>query len=135
MAVTGHIENNGYFVIPNPDLEEQMNVEDEYLAELIKRDNKISFFQQLTKQKEQELTKEKARTELEKKKAEQEKVRANQEKERAEQEKGKAEKERQMADQNKVVILDLARMLKNSGVSIEMIQEKTKLNIKNIEKL
>ncbi len=28
----------------NPDLEEEMNAEDEYLAELIKRDNEISYF-------------------------------------------------------------------------------------------
>lgn len=30
----------------NPDLEEQMNAEDEYLAELTKRDNEISYFKQ-----------------------------------------------------------------------------------------
>ena len=40
-----------YIVIPNPiyntenpELEDQMNAEDEYLTELIKRDNTISFF-------------------------------------------------------------------------------------------
>ena len=32
--------------VNNPDLEEQMNIEDEYLAELIKRDNEIIYFKQ-----------------------------------------------------------------------------------------
>lgn len=30
----------------NPDLEEQMNVEDEYLAELIRRDNEIIWYKE-----------------------------------------------------------------------------------------
>ncbi len=30
----------------NPDLEEQMHVEDEYLAELIKRDNLVNFYKE-----------------------------------------------------------------------------------------
>ncbi len=42
----------------NPDLEEQMNAEDEYLAELIKRDNQISYFKQEL-EKEKILSKEK----------------------------------------------------------------------------
>lgn len=41
-----------------PDLEEQMYVEDEYLAELRRRANKISFFQQALQQKTEELEQE-----------------------------------------------------------------------------
>jgi len=42
----------------NPDLEEQMNAEDEYLAELIKRDNEISYFRQELEKTTIELEKE-----------------------------------------------------------------------------
>ena len=42
----------------NPDLEELMNAEDEYLAELIKRDNEISYFKQEL-EKERKINKEK----------------------------------------------------------------------------
>ena len=43
----------------NPDLEEQMNAEDEYLAELIKRDNQISYFKQQLDNTTKELDNEK----------------------------------------------------------------------------
>lgn len=42
----------------NPDLEEQMNAENKYLAELTKRDNEISYFKQEL-EKEKDLSKEK----------------------------------------------------------------------------
>lgn len=55
----------------NPDLEEQMHVEDEYLAELRRRANKISFFKQALEQKTEELeeAKQKAKQEAKKNKA------------------------------------------------------------------
>ena len=72
--------------IENPDLEEQMFAEDEYLKALIKRDNSIEFMEQ------------------------------------------------QIAA-NKTIILDFAKTLKENGISIEIIQQKTNLTKDEIKKL
>jgi len=72
--------------INNPNLEEQMFAEDEYLKTLIKRDNKISFLEELVDKKDK-------------------------------------------------VIIDLAKTLKENGVSIDIIHLKTGLTISEIEKL
>jgi len=91
----------------NPDLEEQMNAEDEYLAELIKRDNEISWFiEQLENTKYQlENTNEQLETEKN----------INKEKDK--------------------MIFNLAKMLKDNGISINEIHLKTGLSINEIEKL
>jgi hypothetical protein len=133
----------------NPDLEEQMIVEDEYLAELVKRDNKISYFQQLATQEKQRAEEERQRAEEERQRAEQkdkelkeERIRTDHERQRADQkdqelqrERTRIEQEIQKADENKQVILDLARMLKENGMDIEMIGQKTKLTRREIEDL
>ncbi len=49
----------------NPNLEAQMNAEDEYLAELIRRDNEISYFKQELEKTSEKLEKEKQRAEEE----------------------------------------------------------------------
>jgi hypothetical protein len=98
----------------NPNLEEQMNAEDEYLAELIKRDNVISFYkQQLGK-----------------------KTKALDEKDKALNEKNKAldEKDKALNEKDKV-IYELAKTLKENGISIEIIIKKTNLSKQDIEKL
>ncbi len=90
-----------YFVIPdadNPELEEQMNVEDEYLAELIRRDNEISFFKQKLENTETKL--ENTTTRLETTTAKLENT-AN-----------ALADEQKRNEQNHQVILDLARVLK-----------------------
>jgi len=84
----------------NPDLEEQMNIEDEYLAELIKRDNTISFFKQKLEDTEKELRL----------------------------------KDKALEDKDNL-IYDLAKMLKEKGVPIDVIHKKTSLPIDEIEKL
>ncbi len=77
----------------NPDLEEQMNVEDEYLTELMKKYNEISYFKQ------------------------------------------KLDEERKLSKEKDKIILDFARILKNSGKSIAEIQELTNLSSELIENL
>jgi len=91
----------------NPDLEEQMNAEDEYLAELIKRDNEISYF----KLKYTETAKE-----LEKK------------------DKVLVEKDKALGE-NKKIILAYAKTLKNSGKLTDEIQKLTNLSKEEIESL
>ena len=100
--------------VNNPDLEEQMNAEDEYLAELIKRDNEISYFKQQL-EKEIILSKEK------------DKVLG--EKDRVLGEKDKALKEKHK------MIIELAKTLKENNIPIEIIIEKTKLSKGEIDKL
>ena len=86
--------------INNPDLEEQLYAEDEYLKVLIDRDNQISFFK--------------------------EKAEANYKVIKA--------KNEALSKKDKI-ILDLAKTLKDSGVPIEAIMQKTKLTKKEIENL
>jgi len=98
----------------NPDLEEQMNAEDEYLAELIKRDNEISYFKQQFKKTSDELEKEKIL--------------------RKEKDKALSKKDKTLGE-NKKIIFQFAKTLKNSGKTTEEIQEQTKLSKEEIDKL
>ena len=98
----------------NPDLEEQMNAEDEYLSELIKRDNKISFFKQKLEQTTQILQ--------EKDKKLEQTTQILQEKDK------KLEKQQK-------IILELAKTLKESNVPIDIIMKKTNLSKEQIENL
>lgn len=91
----------------NPDLEEQMNTEDEYLAELIRRDNTISFIKQRLEETSEKLEAEK---------------RLVQEKDKVLEEKDK-------------LILDLAKTLKENNVPIEFIMEKTNLSKEQLDLL
>ncbi len=91
----------------NPDLEEKMLAEDEYLQALIERDNKITFFEQKLEKTKKELENEK---------------KINQEKDKVLYEKDKT-------------IYNLAKLLKNNGVSNEEIQTNTGLTINEIQKL
>ncbi|MBI4647951.1 MAG: hypothetical protein HY738_15520 [Bacteroidia bacterium] len=90
-----------------PDLEEQMNVEDEYLAELEENRNKVTFYKQKIEQKDQELV----------------------------QKDKELMKNKQELEHNKQTIIDLAKILKESGVPIEKIQQKTNLSNEDIKKL
>ncbi len=117
-----------YIVIPNPiyntenpELEDQMNAEDEYLTELIKRDNTISFFKQKLEKTSGKL--EKASEELEKTSEELEKTSEE------------LEKERKLKEHQKQIIVELAKTLKETGVPIEIIIQKTMLTKEEIEKL
>ena len=98
----------------NPNLEEQMNTEDEYLAELIKRDNEISYFKLQLNNTTKLLD---SATEL-----------LNNEK------KTSKEKDKVLGEKNKMII-ELAKTLKENNIAIEIIIEKTKLSKKEIEKL
>jgi len=124
-----------YIVIPNPiyntenpELEDQMNAEDEYLTELIKRDNTISFFKQELEKTSEKL--EKASEELEKTSEELEKTSEELEKTSEE-----LEKERKLKEHQKQIIVELAKTLKETGVPIEIIMQKTMLTKEEIEKL
>ncbi len=98
----------------NPDLENQMNAEDEYLAELIKRDNEISYFKQ----------------ELEKTAGELEKTT-----EELEQERELRKQNDKVLDENKKIIVAYAKILKDSGKSSEEIQKLTNLSKEMIDSL
>ena len=112
----------------NPELEDQMNAEDEYLTELIKRDNTISFFKQELEKTSEKL--EKASEELEKTSEELEKTSEELEKTSEE-----LEKERKLKEHQKQIIVELAKTLKETGVPIEIIMQKTMLTKEEIEKL
>ncbi|MBI4645214.1 MAG: hypothetical protein HY738_01145 [Bacteroidia bacterium] len=91
----------------NPDLEEQMHIEDEYLNELNKMHNEISWFkEQLENEKN-----------------------INKEKDKALNEKDKALNEKDK------LIYNLAKMLKENGMPINEIHLKTGLPIIEIEKI
>ena len=98
----------------NPELEEQMNAEDEYLAELIKRDNEISYFKNKFEKTSEEL--EKTSGELEKEK------------------RIRKEKDKALGEQNKI-ILNLAKILKDKNVLSDIIEKKTNLSKEEIDKL
>ncbi len=91
----------------NPDLEEQMHVEDEYLAELIKLGNKINYYKEQW-ERGQVLIEEK--------------------------EKAISEQQKAISEQRQV-ILDLAKSLKELGLSVEQIEAKTGLSKEIIENL
>lgn len=93
--------------IDNPNLEKQMQAEDHYLKPLLQRDNKIAWFK--LNQKRIEI--------------------ALKEKDKALEDKDKA-----LGDKDKVII-ELAKTLKENGVSIDIIHKKTGLPIDEIEKL
>ncbi len=93
--------------INNPNLEEQMFAEDEYLKTLIKRDNKITYLEELIGKKDKAL----------------------EEKDKALEDKDKA-----LEDKDKVII-ELAKTLKEAGVPTKVIHQKTGLPTDEIEKL
>jgi len=100
--------------INNPDLEEQMNLEDEYLKALIDRDNQITFFKEKLNITKVELDTTKVELENEKK--------VNQDKDK-------------LIENKDNLIYNLARTLKDLGLSTKEIQEKTNLTIDEINKL
>ncbi len=105
----------------NPDLEEQMHIEDEYLNELNKMHNEISWFKEQLENTMGQLETEKI---------------INQEKDKALDEKDKAldEKDKALDEKNKL-IYNLAKILKENGLSNEEIHSKTGLSINEINKL
>jgi len=105
----------------NPDLEEQMHAEDEYLAELTKRDNEISYFKQELEKTTDEL--EKTTDELE-----------HERELRKQKDKALSEKDKALSEKDKM-ILDLAKTLKNSGKSTYEIQKLTNLSKEVIDSL
>lgn len=107
--------------IDNPDLEEQMLIEDEYLKALIERDNKIAFFQEKF-----EMTKE--ALDLAQEQLEQE-LKIRQEKDLILQEKDQILQEKDRLIRNSV------KMLKSIGVSIEDIQAQTGLSKAEIDQM
>jgi len=111
--------------INNPNLEEQMFAEDEYLKTLIKRDNKITYLEELLDKKDKVLE-DKNKTLEEKDKALNEKDKALEEKDKAiEIEKNKA----------KQLQLEFAKTLKENGVPLNVILNKTGCSIDEIETL
>jgi len=100
--------------INNPNLEEQMFAEDEYLKTLIKRDNKITYLEELIDKKD--------------------KVIEDKDKALVDQNKVLQDQNKALEDQNKVII-EFAKTLKENGVSFDIIHKKTGLPIDEIGKL
>ncbi len=107
--------------INNPNLEEQMYAEDEYLKTLIKRDNKITFLETKLEKTVEELENERV-------------LKQKKEKELGEKEKELDEKEKELDEKNKT-IYNLAKILKDNGFLINEIQKKTNLAIEVINNL
>jgi len=93
--------------IDNPNLEKLMKAEDYYLKPLVQRDNKIAWFKLNQKRIETELK--------EKDKALEDNIKA-------------------LEDKDKVII-ELAKTLKENGISMDIIHKKTGLPVDEIEKL
>lgn len=93
--------------INNPDLEEQLYAEDEILRVLIDRDNQISFFKDKADVNYKALGEEKKRS---------------------------IEKDKVLKEKDGIII-DLAKTLKDNGVPVEIIIQKTNLSKEDIEKL
>ncbi len=132
--------------INNQELEEQMQVEDDYLKILIKRDNTISFLEMKLEQKEKEVIeskqviseKEQVISEKEQVISEKEQVIYEREQVISEKEQVISEKEHVISEReqelefNKKIILELARTLKENNVPAEIIQSKTNLSLEVI---
>ncbi len=114
--------------IDNPDLEEQMNAEDEYLRALEYRDNKISELEQENRKKDKTIG------EKEKMIGEKEKMIGEKEKMIGEKEKTINEKEKTIGEKEKTII-NLARVMKRNNISIEIIMNETKLPEEIIDSL
>jgi len=116
--------------INNPDLEDQMFAEDEYLKTLIKRDNKITFLEELLDKKDKALE-DKDKALEDKDRALEDKDKALEDKDRALEDKDKAlEDEKNKAKQ---LQLEFAKTLKENGVPIDVIHKKTGLLIREID--
>jgi len=114
--------------VNNPDLEEKMLAEDEYLKALIDRDNKITFFKEQFEKTSELLLNEK-KINVEKDKTITEKDKTITEKEIA-----LNEKDKTITEKDKL-IYNLAKMLKENGISDSEINLKTGLTFEEIKKL
>jgi hypothetical protein len=98
----------------NPDLEEQMCLEDEYLRVWENKDNQIAAQYLLIEEKEKTI---------------EEKEKTIEENQKALQEKDKA------LEENLKIIYSMAKLLKETGVSMMDIHKKTGLSVEEIEKI
>jgi hypothetical protein len=97
--------------INNPNLEEQMFAEDEYLKTLIKRDNRITYLEEQLDKRDKAL----------------------EDKDRALEDKDKALKDEK--NKAKQLQLEFAKTLKENSVGVDVIHKKTGLPIDEIESL
>jgi hypothetical protein len=100
--------------INNPVMEKQMFAEDEYLKALIKRDNRITWLEEGIETRDKTI---------------EEKEKTIEEKEKAIEEKDKA------LNETRRIIFDLAKTLKDSGFTVDLIIQKTGLSVEEIENL
>jgi len=126
----------------NPELEDQMHAEDEYLRELIERANKIVFFKEKWEKTTEELKKERKKSLQKSQELEKERLESLQKSQELERERREREQERleslqksQELENAKKIILDLALRLKKSGMSSTEIQAMTGLSLDEIQNL
>lgn len=121
--------------IENPNLEEQMYAEDEYLRALVERDNKLGIMEQMLEKKDK-VIEENKKTIEEKDKTIEEKDKTIEENRKVIEEKDKAiEENRKAIEENRKLIIRFAKMLKDSGVSMEEIQKQTGLSVSDLTDL
>jgi uncharacterized protein (DUF3084 family) len=107
--------------INNPVMEKQMFAEDEYLKALIKRDNRITWLEEGIETRDKTI---------------EEKEKTIEEKDKTIEEKDKTieEKEKDL-NETRRIIFELAKTLKDSGFTIDLIIQKTGLSKEEIENL
>ncbi len=118
----------------NPELEDQMNAEDEYLAELIRRDNEIAFFKEKfdIEQKEKE---EARKGEKKAKKGEEEAKKGEEEAKKGEEEAQKGEEEARKGEKDaKIRLIKMIKFLKQQGTPNKEILQITGLSEDEIKK-
>jgi tetratricopeptide (TPR) repeat protein len=146
--------------IENPHLEELMFAEDEYLKSLVRRDNKIALLEEQLNKKDKALAdkdkalednakalKDNAKALEDKNKALEDKDKALEDNAKALEDKNKAleDKDKALEDKSKALEkeknrakelqLEFAKALKENGISIEVISNKTGLSASEIEQL
>lgn len=121
--------------INNPNLEEKMYVEDEYLQVLIERDNQISFLQEQKDILLKEVQETKKVSEEAKKQTEEAKKESEEAKKVSEEAKKALEEIKKETENKRKIIIEFALFLKSQGLSATQISEKTNLSIQEIEGL
>ncbi len=117
----------------NPNLEEQMNIEDEYLSELIRKNNEISFFAEKFEQEKKIREKQDKVIEENKKVIEENKKVIEKNKKVIQEEREKAEAERKKARAEHQKLIETAKLLFSLGVDIETISVKTGLSTDELQ--
>lgn len=118
-----------------PDVRRSMEVEDEILSEIEKRDTDIMQKEQELEQKRRELEQSKQAIEQSKQVIEQSKQKLEQSKQVIEQSKLELEQSKQELEQKDKMLQEMVRMLTQTGISPEDIAQKLSLSLQDVKNL